>query len=163
MKQQQNGQPSQQMGANGQMMSGPPLRPIAVPMQNAIETVKRLKDECKSIGLPQREVHISDAQRIDYNAAFENLHRMISEVDARLHHFALYMNEDVIRKFVLMINAVQQQRELLAGQPPKYIMPLELVQTMMKQIISANNTFKTWLVNAIRQNGACDRTEKSSS
>ncbi|KAI0788030.1 hypothetical protein C8Q74DRAFT_1196108 [Fomes fomentarius] len=133
--------PSQHMGANGQMMPGQPPRPTAVQMQNAIETVKRLRDECKGIGLPPRQVHISDAQRLDYNVAFENLHRMTSEVDARLPHFALYMNEDVIRKLVLMINAVQQQRELLAGQPPKYIMPSELVQTMINQIILANNAF----------------------
>ncbi len=59
MQEQQNGQPSQQKGANGQMMPGPPPRPTAVQMQNAVETVKRLKDECKSESDPELDKDIS--------------------------------------------------------------------------------------------------------
>ena len=45
---QPNAPPQQPMGGNAQMMPGQqPLRPTAAQMQNAIELVKRLKEECK--------------------------------------------------------------------------------------------------------------------
>ena len=56
------------------------------------------------VGVPNRMVIIPDGQRIEYNVTFENLHRMINEVDQKLHHFAVFMKEDVIKKLVLMVS-----------------------------------------------------------
>ncbi|KAI0749853.1 hypothetical protein C8Q80DRAFT_1164314 [Daedaleopsis nitida] len=128
---------------------GQPGRPSAAQMQAAIDTVQRLREENKNFAPTNRIINIPDAQRIEYNAAFENLHRMITDVDKQLPHFAVFMKEEVIRKLILMINAVTQQRELLSGQgPPRYIMPLEFVKQMINQVMSANASFKNWLQSA---------------
>ena len=52
----------------------------------------------------QRLIDIPDAQRIEYNASFEHLHRMIVDVDSKLPHFAVLMKEEVIKKIVLMVS-----------------------------------------------------------
>ncbi|KAI0714422.1 hypothetical protein C8T65DRAFT_644276 [Cerioporus squamosus] len=155
---QQNGQQQQQqMGANGPQGHMPGVRPTPQQLQSAIEMVRRLREENKNVMPPtNRMIQIPDAQRIEYNALFENLHRMISEVDGKLPHYAVFMKEEVIRKLVLMINAVQQQRELLSGQgPPRYIMPLELVRSMTSQVHAAERMFKGMLSSMFPgQNGA---------
>ncbi|RDX43784.1 hypothetical protein OH76DRAFT_1174999 [Lentinus brumalis] len=154
---QPNGQPQPQMGANGAQGHMPGVRPTPQQLQSAIEMVRRIREENKNLGPPSsRAIQIPDAQRIEYNALFENLHRMISEVDVKLPHYAVFMKEEVIRKLVLMINAVQQQRDLLSGQgPPRYIMPLELVRSMINQVHAADRMFKQMLSNMFPgQNGA---------
>lgn len=51
-----------------------------------------------------RTILIPQHQQLEYNALFENLHRMINEVDAKLPHYAVFMKEEVIRKLVLMVS-----------------------------------------------------------
>ena len=46
---------------------------------------------------------VPDNQRIEYNAAFEHLHRLITEVDQRLPYYAMFMKEEMIKKLIVMV------------------------------------------------------------
>ena len=56
---------------------------------------------------PTRIYQIPDAQRIEYNALFENLFRMINDVNEKLPHYAVLMKEEVIKKLILMVSQLR--------------------------------------------------------
>ncbi|KAI0329267.1 hypothetical protein GY45DRAFT_1371691 [Cubamyces sp. BRFM 1775] len=127
-----------------------PARPTPIQQQAAIALVTKVKNECKgSAPFANRPLHnIPDAQRLEYNTLFEQLHRLITELDHKLPHYACVMKEDAIRKLVLMVLAVQQQRELLSSGVPKYFLPLDAIKGMMKQVQSAAEAFKAFVLSA---------------
>ncbi|KAH9945481.1 uncharacterized protein BXZ73DRAFT_38314 [Epithele typhae] len=144
-----NGQQVQQMAMNGQR--GPMIagfnRPTPQQSQAAMEMVKRIRDENKTLySNAAHPLQIPDSQRLQYGHSFDQLYHLVVGLDQNLPHFAVCMKEDVIKKLVIMINAVHQQRDLLSGQgPPKYLMPLEWVKQMIVQVQQANFMFKGWL------------------
>ncbi|KAI0739779.1 hypothetical protein C8Q80DRAFT_1124112 [Daedaleopsis nitida] len=102
-------------------------------MQAAIDTVQQLREENKNFAHTNHIINIPDAQRIEYNAAFGDLHQRGQAIAS-------------LRGFHEGINAVTQQRGLLLDQgPPNYIMPLKVVKQMNNQVMSANASFKNWL------------------
>ncbi|KAJ3001726.1 hypothetical protein NUW54_g6250 [Trametes sanguinea] len=108
--------------------------------------VARVKNECRGTSFANRQlVNVPESQRMEYNNSFETLHRMITELDQKLHHYACVMKEDAIRKLVLMILAVQQQREMLSGSVPKTFLPLESIKVMAKQVQAAADAFKAFV------------------
>lgn len=50
---------------------------------------------------------VPDAQRLDYNTSFEQLYRLVSELDQKLHHYACVMKEDAIKKLVAMVSSLR--------------------------------------------------------
>ena len=56
---------------------------------------------------PTRIYQIPDAHRIEYNALFENLYRMINDVNDKLPHYAVLMKEEVIKKLILMVSQLR--------------------------------------------------------
>ncbi|PIL29799.1 transcription factor [Ganoderma sinense ZZ0214-1] len=132
-----------------------PMAPTGHPTQAqttaAIELVRRLKEENKPVGFPTtRPLHIPGGQRLEYNAQFERLHRLVTALDQKLPHFAVCMKEVVIKKLVVMIQAVQQQREALASNPTQYYMPLAWVIAMQNQVTQTEQVFHLWVNAAIR-------------
>ncbi|MFK9312101.1 hypothetical protein ACJEKH_26330, partial [Escherichia coli] len=68
-------------------------------------------------------------QRLEYNAIFEKLHRLVNEMDHDLSQSAVYLKEEGVKTLLLMIKRVQQQRDHLSNQnSPKYIMSFESVK-----------------------------------
>ena len=49
-------------------------------------------------------MRIPDNQRLEYNAHFEFLHRLVTNLDQKLTHFAVCMKEDVIKKLVVIVS-----------------------------------------------------------
>ncbi|KAM5538566.1 hypothetical protein V8D89_007899 [Ganoderma adspersum] len=158
----QPGSPAQPMNVpNGQLQQRQiggaliPIAPIGRPTQaqttDAIELVRRLKDENKHVGFPNaRPLYIPDAQRLEYNVQFERLHRLVTALDQKLPHFAVCIKEEVIKKLVVIIHAVQQQRDALASNPTQYYMPLTWVVAMINQITQVDQVFHQWVNNAMR-------------
>ncbi|KAH9846241.1 hypothetical protein C2E23DRAFT_767284 [Lenzites betulinus] len=145
---QQQQQQQQPMSVNlppGMMRA--PMRPSPAQQQAAFEMVTRVKNECKNTPFPPRPgVMVHDTQRLEYNQNFEQLFRLTSELDQKLPHYACVMKEDAIRKLVIMVFAVQHQRELLSGSAPRYFLPLDHVKTMIKQVQSAAEAFKNYVM-----------------
>ncbi|KAI0325434.1 hypothetical protein GY45DRAFT_1438358 [Cubamyces sp. BRFM 1775] len=125
------------------------IHPTPAQQQASVALVERLKIECKeSSPFANRLLHdIPDAQRLEYLSDFEQLQRLITELDHELPHYACVM-EDAIRKLVLMVLAVQQQRELLFSGVPKYFLPLDRIKGMMQQVQSAAEAFETFAMSA---------------
>ncbi|TBU22240.1 hypothetical protein BD311DRAFT_676498 [Dichomitus squalens] len=156
-----NGQQQQQVqqrpGSAPGMLPISTGRPTLAQMVAAVAMVRRLKEENKHVQFPTtRPVHIDDAQRLEYNAQFKHLHRLVTTLDQKLPHLAVCMREDVIKKLVMMISVVQQQREMLSSNPTQYFMPLQWVQQMIMQVNQANHAFTTWVNNAMRSGPPAD-------
>ena len=47
---------------------------------------------------------VPDAQRVEYNARFEHLLSLATEVDQKLPHFAVYMKKEAIKKLIMMVS-----------------------------------------------------------
>lgn len=60
---------------------------------------------CKAdVGLPTaRPVHILDAQPLEYNAQFEHLHRLVTNLDQKRPDFAV-CTKDVNKKLVMIVS-----------------------------------------------------------
>ncbi|KAI0366315.1 hypothetical protein BV20DRAFT_972041 [Pilatotrama ljubarskyi] len=130
-----------------------PMRPSPAQQQQALEMLMKVRNESKARSFANRPpVTVPDTQRLEYNAIFEQLHRAITELDNNLHHYACVMKEDAIRQLVNMVAAVQQQRELLSGNAPRYFMSLDSIKMMMKQVQAAAEAFKNYVANM--SNGA---------
>ena len=125
-----------------------------------------------------------DNQRLEYNAQFEHLHRLVTALDLKLPHFAVCMKEEVIKKLVVMvstsfiygtpssadfgplsskIHVVQQQREALASNPSQYYMPLQWVKAMIVQATQTNQVFHQWVNNAMRASQAAEVSQPHAS
>ncbi|KAI1797459.1 hypothetical protein LXA43DRAFT_416437 [Ganoderma leucocontextum] len=173
----QNGQPQQRPGVGGGLIPiATASRPTQAQTAAAIDLVRRLKEENKrklewldrsmhlpggaDVGFPtDRPLRIPDAQRLEYNVQFEQLHRMVTVLDQKLPHFAVCMKEEVIKKLVVMIHAVQQQREALASNPTQYYMPLQWVVAMIAQVTQTNQAFHQWVNNAMRASQPMDASQ----
>ncbi|PIL29872.1 hypothetical protein GSI_08079 [Ganoderma sinense ZZ0214-1] len=146
-----NGQPQQRPGGSALIPISATGRPTQAQTTAAIELVRRLKEENKHVGFPTtRPLHIPDGQRLEYNAQFERLHRLVTALDQKLPHFAVCMKEEVIKKLVVMIQAVQQQRDALTSNPSQYYMPLAWVIAMQTQVTQTEQVFHQWVNSAMR-------------
>ncbi|KAI0648888.1 hypothetical protein C8Q79DRAFT_1116664 [Trametes meyenii] len=140
-------QPQQQMGVNVGQGAVRPMRPSPAQQQAAIETVRKVRAECKNASFANRQTFaIPDGQRMEYNTVFEYLFRLTSDLDQKLHMYACVMKEDAIKKLALMVLAVQQQREFLSGGMPRYFLQLEQVKAMTKQVQTATEAFKAYMM-----------------
>ncbi|PIL32401.1 hypothetical protein GSI_05647 [Ganoderma sinense ZZ0214-1] len=84
-----NRQPQQRPGSSTLIRISATGRLTQAQMTAAIKLVRRLKEENKHVGFPTtRPLHIPDGQRLEYNAQFERLHRLVAALNQKLPHFA---------------------------------------------------------------------------
>ena len=46
---------------------------------------------------------VQEHERLDYNTAFEQLYRYVSEMDNRMHIYASFMKEEGVRKLIAIV------------------------------------------------------------
>ncbi|KAG8213208.1 hypothetical protein J3R82DRAFT_11673 [Butyriboletus roseoflavus] len=118
------------------------------PTQDQIQHAVAMIDQLKHV-FQQRRLHgmatqpMPDEQRPDYNQLLEQVYKMTSELDARLHmYFVVFKNEELLRKYVAIVMTVARQRQLVSTPSPQYIINLLTLRNMQMQIHKLNEEFE---------------------
>ena len=56
--------------------------------------------------LTPRPIYIPDIHRLEYNARFERLYRMTTALDQALPHYALHMEEELVKNLVIIVSVL---------------------------------------------------------
>ncbi|KAI6100609.1 hypothetical protein F5141DRAFT_1139935 [Pisolithus sp. B1] len=94
----------------------------------------RLKDSIATRLDIMHLVVVSDDQRNEYNQLLERAGKLVDELDNRLPaYWNTINNEEVIRKFAIIIVTVKRQREL-SSTSPQYVINLTTLRNMINQV-----------------------------
>ncbi|KAG6374300.1 hypothetical protein JVT61DRAFT_4322 [Boletus reticuloceps] len=113
-------------------------------MQHAMLTINQLKHMFQQRSLPGMATQqIADEQRQEYREILEQLYKMTSELDGKLPmYFAVFKNEELLRKYVAIVLTVARQRQLLATPSPQYIISPVTLRSMQVQVQRLNEEFE---------------------
>ncbi|OBZ72332.1 hypothetical protein A0H81_07506 [Grifola frondosa] len=130
-------------------------RPTLQDVENCSKFVQNIRAEyhARSVGQIQPQF-VPDNQRLEYNTAFEQMWRYVHEVESKLHMYACFIKEDAIRKLIAMVTTANQQRELLSSGTPKYIMNLDMIRAVTRQMQTAKDAFTNFNVNPPPENSS---------
>ncbi|KAH0833131.1 hypothetical protein J3R83DRAFT_12128 [Lanmaoa asiatica] len=113
-------------------------------IQHAMMTISQLKHVFQQRSLPgMSSQQIPDEQRLEYSQLLDQVYKMTSELDARLHmYFVVFKSEEVLRKYVAIVLTVARQRHLASTTPPQYIINMTTLRSMQFQIYKLNEEFE---------------------
>ncbi|KIK96023.1 hypothetical protein PAXRUDRAFT_11085 [Paxillus rubicundulus Ve08.2h10] len=107
----------------------------------AIITLKQMFQQRSLTAMPTQQ--LPDEQRQEYNQLLEQVHKMTLDLDSKLHmHFAIFKNEELLRKYVAIVMTVARQRQLVSTSSPQYIITLMTLRSMQTQIQKVNEDFE---------------------
>ncbi|KAI6101430.1 hypothetical protein EDD16DRAFT_394963 [Pisolithus croceorrhizus] len=97
-------------------------------------SLDRLKDSIATRLDTMHLVDVPDDQRLEYNQLLERAGKLVDELDNRLPvYWNIINNEEVIRKFAIIIVTVKRQREL-SSTSPQYVINLITLRNMINQV-----------------------------
>ncbi|KIJ66757.1 hypothetical protein HYDPIDRAFT_108689 [Hydnomerulius pinastri MD-312] len=140
---------SEQKPMNAQFLHGMPAGMLKQPTQDqiqhavmAIASLKQMFQQRSLNGMQTQQ--IPDDQRLEYNQVLEQVFKMTSDLETKLHMYhAVFKNEDLLRKFVAIVMTVSKQRHLVSTGSPQYIVTLVTLRSMQMQIQKLNEEFET--------------------
>lgn len=51
-------------------------------------------------------INVLEQERLDYNAAFAQLYRHVSDMDDKMHIYASFMKEEGVRKLIAVVSVL---------------------------------------------------------
>ncbi|KAF9234618.1 hypothetical protein BU15DRAFT_52406 [Melanogaster broomeanus] len=112
-------------------------------IQQAVVSITNLKQVFQQRLAGMAAQQIPDEQRLEYNQLLEQVYKMTSDLDPKLHmYFAVFKNEDLLRKYVAIVMTVAKQRHLVSASSPQYIVTLITLRNMQLQIQKLNEEFE---------------------
>jgi len=110
-------------------------RPSQEQINNAAMLVQRTKKDYMTRSITaMRFTSVPEDQRQEYSTVFDNLWKLVIEVDPKMTMYAVLLAEDLVRRLIAMVLTCQQQRTLLSSNPPKYLLELPALKMITGQI-----------------------------
>ncbi|KAG6820314.1 hypothetical protein H0H93_002401 [Arthromyces matolae] len=143
------GMPSAMQGNNFMNNQQPPVpQPPHPNPQNGgvmthakvIESIQRMKNEFRNYqaSRPPQFIELAPEQRIEFNSIFPQLYNAAQEIEKQLPaYFFVIKSEEFVRRLVMIIQSVGQQRVHLGQPNPRFMIPLENLRIMMSTVQTA--------------------------
>ncbi|KAF7790617.1 hypothetical protein EIP86_001573 [Pleurotus ostreatoroseus] len=96
-------------------------RPSVETQQRAMLIVRALRNHFDSWRIAWPERAIPENERVLFLQQFEKLHNFADHVDKWMLYYACFLEEDGIRRVVLMISITKKQRDMLSGSVQRFI------------------------------------------